>query len=118
MARLIKRGELWIVDLDPGFGREVHKKRPALVISQNSLHQDTTNAIIIPVSSQVPQIIGIEMVLVGKDEGLDKQSVLLPVFVRSIDQDRLVKRIGKLSKDKLAQVEQALKIVLGVTEEE
>lgn len=118
MARLIKRGELWIVNLDPGFGRELHKKRPALVISQNSLHKDTTNAIIIPASSKAPQVIGIEMVLVGKNEGLDKQSVLLPVFIRSIDQERLVKRIGKVSKTKLAQVEEALKIVLGLTEEE
>lgn len=112
MARIINRGDVWLVDLDPGFGREIHKKRPALIVSTNAIHQDTTNAIIIPASSQVPKTIGVEMVVVGKKEGLDKPSVLLPVFIRHIDQERLIKKISSLSKVKLREIEEALKIVL------
>lgn len=112
MARVVNRGDVWLVDLDPGFGREIHKKRPALIVSANAIHHDTTNAIIIPASSQVPKTIGLEMVVVGKKEGLDKPSVLLPVFVRHIDQERLIKKIGSLSKVKLREIEEALKIVL------
>ncbi len=114
----MKRGEIWLVNLEPGFGREIHKKRPALVLSKNSIHTDTTHIIIVPASSLVPKIIGIEMVTVGKKEGLDKQSVLLPIFIRSIDQERLIKKVGKVSKIKLKEIEEAVKIVLDFKHEE
>lgn len=108
----MKRGEVWLINLEPGFGREIHKKRPALILSKDSIHTDTDHVIIIPASSLVPKIMGIEMVSIGKKEGLDKQSVLLPVFIRSIDQERLIKKIGTVIKTKLQEIEEAIKIVL------
>lgn len=109
----MKRGELWIVNLEPGLGREIHKKRPALIISNDSINDKTSSIIIIPASSQIPQKIGIEMIPVGETEGLDLKSVLLPVFVKSIDKDRLIEKIGEISKTKLDAVEAALEVVLG-----
>ncbi len=114
----MKRGEIWIANLEPGFGREIHKKRPAVILSKNSIHANSNHVIIIPASSLVPKIIGIEMILIGKKEGLDKPSVLLPVFIRSIDQKRLIKKVGKLSKAKLQEVEEAVKIILSLRREE
>lgn len=52
------------------------------------------------------------MVYVGKPKGFDKESVFLPLFIRSIDQDRLVEKIGRISKEKILEVEEALKLVL------
>lgn len=112
MAKLIKRGDIWIVNLEPSLHRELHKKRPALIISNNVVHQQTYHVIVIPISSQVPKIIGPEMVLVGKKEGLDKESVILPLFIRSIDQKRLVKKIGKLMQIKLMEVEESIKLLI------
>src|SRR5438270_7824426 len=97
MAEVIKRGDIWIVDLNPGFGREIHKKRPVLIISKNIIHQTTINVIIIPISSQVPQTIGPEMILLDNETGLEKPSVAFPLFIRSIDQARLVKRVGSIN---------------------
>ena len=114
----MKRGEIWIVNLEPGFGREIHKKRPALILSKNSIHANSNHVIIIPASSLAPKTIGIEMVLIGKKEGLNKQSVLLPMFIRSIDQERLIKKVGKISKTKLKEVEEAIKIVLDLKYEQ
>ena len=116
MARIIKRGEIWLVNLEPGFGREIRKKRPALVISKHSIHLETTHVVIVPASSQVPRMLGIEMVLIGKTEGLNKKSVLLPIFIRSVDQERLIKKIGTIAKAKLQEVEEAIKIVLDLKE--
>lgn len=113
----MNRGDIWIVNLEPGFGREIHKKRPCLIISSQKVNQKTHNKIIIPSTSQVPQHIGEEMIEVGKKEGLDKKSVLLPIFIRSIDQERLVKKIGKISDEKLYEVEQVLKLIVGIEEE-
>jgi len=116
MAGLIKRGEIWIVNLEPGFGREIHKKRPALIISNNSVNQNTYHVIVVPTSSIVPTVLTDEMIHLGRLKGFDRESVLLPVLIRSIDQDRLIKKIGKISKQKTAEVEDAIKLVLDLEE--
>lgn len=112
MAKIIKRGEIWIVNLDPSLHREMHKKRPALVVSSDNIHEKTHHVIVIPISSQVPKITGPEMILAGRKEGLNKQSIVLPIFIRSIDQERLVKKIGKLTETKLLEVEESLRLTL------
>lgn len=100
--------------MEPSLHREMHKKRPALVISNNFVHKKTYHVIVIPISSQVPKTIGPEMVLIGKKEGLDKKSVILPIYVRSIDQTRLIEKIGNLSEAKLLEIEESLKLTLGL----
>lgn len=112
MAKIIKRGEIWIVNLEPSLHREMHKKRPALVISNDLVHEKTYHVIVIPISSQAPKTIGPEMVLIGKKEGLDKQSVILPLYIRSVDQTRLIEKIGSLTETKLLEVGESLKVVL------
>ena len=110
-----KRGEIFIADLNPGFGREIHKKRPVLVISNNVLNQNLSTVIIIPLSSIIPKFIGPDVVEVEEKIGLDKDSVIIVNQIRSIDQSRLLKRVGILSPDKIDQVEEALEITLGMT---
>jgi mRNA interferase MazF len=110
-----KRGEVFIADLNPGFGREIHKKRPVLVVSNNILNQNLSTIIMIPLSSIIPEFIGPDVVKIEKIIGLDKESVLIVNQIRSIDQARLVKRVGILSQDKIEQVEEALQITLGMT---
>lgn len=107
-----KRGQIYIADLDPSFGREIHKKRPVLVVSSNELNQNTPYVVIVPASSIVPKVLNPEMVFIGQPEGFDKKSVLLPLYIRSIDKSRLSTKIGDLSKAKLLEVDSALKIVL------
>lgn len=107
-----KRGQIYIADLDPSFGREIHKKRPVLIVSSNDVNQHTPYVVIVPSSSIVPDVISAGMVYAGKPKGFDKESVFLPLFIRSIDQDRLVKKVGRISKEKLLEVEDALKLVL------
>ena len=114
MARLIKRGDLWVVNLEPGFGREIHKKRPAVIISTNYFNQSTYHVIVIPCTSIVPQVITEDIVPLGKVKGFKEESVLLPLLVRSIDQERLIKKIGRISKEKLLEIEDSLKLVLGM----
>lgn len=113
MAGVIKRGEFWIVDLEPGFGREIHKKRPGLIISANNLNDITPYVIVIPTTSIVPKVISEEIVALGKPKGFDQKSTLLPLYIRSIDKNRLIKKVGKISKIKMGLVEQSLKNVLG-----
>jgi len=109
-----KHGQVYVADLNPGIGREMHKKRPVLVVSNNNLNKNTPYVVIIPASSIVPQVLNPEMVFIGKPKGFDKESVFLPLYIRSIDKDRLIQDIGKLSKAKFLEVQEALKLVLGI----
>ena len=59
-----KRGEIWAADLRPGLGWEVAKIRSALVISSNPVNQTSGVVVIIPISSQLPKILGPERILI------------------------------------------------------
>ena len=120
MARLdtkqIRRGELWTVDLRPTIGWEIAKKRPALIISSDQINSESPLVIIIPVSSKIPKVTGFEKILLGKKESnLENDSVILVNQIRTVDKTRLGKKIGHISQDKLEEVEDALKLVLGMT---
>src|SRR3989338_2554320 len=107
-----KRGEIFIADLDPGFGREMRKKRPILVISNNTINKNSNTLIMVPFSSIVPEFMGPNIVDI-ENEGLDKRSAIIVDQIRSVDKGRLINKVGKLTSYKLFEVEDALKIVLG-----
>lgn len=109
-----KRGEIYIANLDPAFGREIHKKRPVLIISNNNLNRVLPTVIMVPFSSIVPKDIGPDFVSFFNQQGLDKESTLVVNQLSAIDQIRLIKKIGKISKSKILEVEEALKLVLGL----
>lgn len=111
-----RRGEIHIADLNPAFGREIHKKRPVLIISSNSINQNSPTVVMLPLSSIVPQLVGPDMVGLSKIKGLDRDSVILTTQIRSIDKDRLIKKIAFVNQDKLEEAEESLKLVLGLTE--
>lgn len=113
--RFPKRGEIYIADLDPAFGAEVRKRRPVLIISNNIINQISQTVLMVPFSSIIPEFIGPDVVEVGK-ESLEKDSVALVSQIRSIDRKRLLKKIGQLSSDKVLEVEESLKLVLGMVE--
>ena len=118
MRRLLKecpkRGQIFIADMNPSFGREIHKKRPVLIISNNQINEIYPVVIIVPFSSIIPEFIGLDMVEFTSQKGLDKESVLVVNQIVSIDKDRLIKKIGRISDVKMKQVEQSLKNVLGL----
>ena len=114
MANVIRRGQIWVVNLDPSFGREIHKKRPAIVISNDDINQSTPFVVIVPSSSIVPKALSPDLIHLGKLPGFDKDSILIPMFIRHIDKNRLVKKIGTLPKVKLLQLESSLRLVVGL----
>lgn len=118
MAR-IKRGDLWTADLRPGQGFEVSKKRPCLIVSNNAVHEISPTVVIIPLSSQAYKTLGPERLFIAKKESkLAKDSVILVTQIRAIDKTRLIKPISSVSKAKLKEVEEAIRIVLDLNDED
>lgn len=110
---VISRGEIWLTNFNPAYGTELHKNRPALVISSNEVNKHHPRIIVIPLSTK--NYSGLSVVAISsKESGLDRQSVIMPVEVRAVDKIRLTKKLGKISKNKIREVEYSLKLVLGL----
>ncbi len=111
--KIILRGEIWTADLRPGTGHEITKIRPVLIISTNAVNKISPTIIVIPISSQMPPVIGSDRIFLSQEElKLAKDSILLCGQVRTLDKSRIQKKIDVLSKQKLREVEESLMLVL------
>ena len=110
-----KRGEVYLVNFDPTVGAEIKKTRPALILQNDIANQYSPITMVAAITSQFDQrLYPTEVGVHPPEGGLTVESVVLLNQVRSIDQCRLVKRLGSLKSATLRQVEQALLISFGI----
>lgn len=112
----IRRGEVWITDLNPGYGVEIHKKRPVVVISNDLINNHSLRIIVLPFTTQVRPLNAGKVLIPKGEYNLEKESAILVSDIRSIDKIRLIKKIDKIPQEKMLEVEESLKLVLGITE--
>src|SRR5712664_483307 len=110
-----RRGEIYLVAFDPTFGHEIQKTRPAVIIQNNVSNQYSPLTMVAAISSQFsdppfPR----EVVIEPEESGLPKRSAVVVNQLRSLDRQRLAKKLGKLSGQSMRRVDQALKISLGL----
>lgn len=88
----VKRGDVWLVNLDPTIGSEIKKTRPCVVISPPEMHDHLRTAIIAPMTTgSHPAPFRISARHAGKN------GLILLDQIRTVDKARLVKRAGALS---------------------
>jgi len=87
----VSRGEVWLVALDPTIGSEIQKTRPCVVISPAEIHDFLRTAIVAPMTTRgrpapyrVPTTFGGRAGMIVLDQ------------IRTIDRQRLVRRLGAL----------------------
>lgn len=120
LARLTfpRRGEIYVVRFDPTVGAEIRKARPALVIQNDVGNRVSPLTIVAAISSRRdPGRVYPTDVPVSKGEGgLAAESAVLTNQIRSVDKQRLGKRLGRLKPATMGQVDQALLVSLGLIE--
>jgi mRNA interferase MazF len=108
------RGEIWLVDLNPVRGHEKSGRRPGLVISVNGLNYGAAGlVVIIPITTKAKGI-PFHVEVSSYEGGLEHTSFIKCEDLRSISKDRLVSKFGKIEEDTLANVEDRLRILLGL----
>jgi mRNA interferase MazF len=88
---VVKRFEVYLVNLDPTFGAEIKKTRPCLVISPDEMNTQIATVIIAPMTTRgrdYPSRVDCQF------EGKDGQIMLDQV--RTVDKVRLVRRLGTI----------------------
>jgi mRNA interferase MazF len=109
------RGEIYLVNFDPTIGAEISKTRPALIVQNNIANQRSPIIIIAAITSKFDnRLYPTEVLIEPPEGGLKTTSVILLNQVRSIDRQRLSKRIGAISSEKLNEVDRAIQISFGL----
>lgn len=110
-----QRGEVYLVQFDPTRGAEIRKTRPALIIQNDISNRKSRITIVAAVTSQFDErLYPTEVLIAAGDAGLQRDSVVLLNQVRSIDRQRLLKRLGRLANTTMQQVDRAIAISLGL----
>ena len=107
----IKQYDIWLANLNPSRGTEPGKTRPVVIVQTNLLNEEHLSTLVCPVTTNVN--IEIELLRVHLKKGqLDKPSDILVDQIRAIDNRRLIKKVGRLTKDQAAKLKENIKIVL------
>lgn len=91
---VVKRFEVYLVNLDPTMGSEIQKTRPCLIISPNEMNEHIATVIVAPMTTKdrdYPTRVNLLF------EGVKGQVVLDQI--RTIDKVRLIKKLGEISAD-------------------
>lgn len=112
----MKQGEIWLVALDPTVGAEIKKTRPAVIVNDNQLGRLPLK-VIVPVTdwkdryAVAPWMVKL---MPDKQNKLTKESAADCFQVRSIAEERCVKKIGQLDGERMSKIRKSLAVVLSI----
>ena len=111
----VKRGDIWLINLDPTIGHEIKKSRPAVIIQNDIGNKYSPITIIAPLTSQnIDKVYPIEVLIKSGLSKLNKDSKVLLNQIRVVDKKRLIKRLANLDNETMIKIDDALKISLGL----
>ncbi len=112
---IIKRGDIFLANLEPTRGSEQGGIRPVLIIQNDISNKHSPVTIIAAITSKIFQKEYSTNLFISKNEsGLDKDSTIMLNQIRTIDNSRLIKKIGLLDNFNINKVDLAIKISLAL----
>ena len=99
VAKPLRRGDVCLVELDPTRGTEIRKTRPCVIVSPDELNRHLHTLIVAPMTSAGrPYPFRVECRFARKN------GLVVLDQLRTVDRERLVKRLGALDSHTLEQV--------------
>lgn len=105
--------DIWLADLNPRDGTEPGKTRPVVIIQTNLLNEFHPSTLVCPLTSKVNTDIQLLRVHLKKSQ-LDKASDILVDQIRAIDNSRLLKKLGAMTKEQIQTLKTNIRIVLDI----
>ncbi|NLJ77974.1 MAG: type II toxin-antitoxin system PemK/MazF family toxin [Tissierellia bacterium] len=114
---IVKRGDIFYADLSPVIGSEQGGIRPVLVIQNDIGNKYSPTIIIAAITSRIDKAkLPTHVEINAPEYGLPKDSVVLLEQVRTIDKKRMRERLGKFDEEMMGNVDECLKISLGLVD--
>jgi mRNA interferase MazF len=88
----VKRGDIWLVNLDPTVGSEIKKSRPCVLLSPAELNDQLRTVMVAPMTSK-----GFAAPFRVKVTHAGTQGLIVLDQLRTVDKQRLVKKLGAVS---------------------
>jgi mRNA interferase MazF len=110
----MRRGEVWLINLDPTIGAEIRKSRPAVILSSDIMGALPLR-VILPLTdwkeryASAPWMLKIEP---DTYNGLSKTSSADCFQIRSVSEARFVRKLGELPGQTLDQLIERVTLVL------
>lgn len=89
---MVKRGEVWLVNLDPTVGSEIQKSRPCVVLSPAEINEHLRTVIVAPMTSK-----GFAAPFRVPVTHAGTRGLILLDQIRTVDKTRLAKPMGALT---------------------
>jgi mRNA interferase MazF len=115
----MRRGEVYLVDLEPSQAAEANKSRPAIVVSNDAANAAAMrNGVgvitVVPVTSNVSRVYPFQVLLANREGGLDRESKVQAEQLRAIDVSRFGRRLGALQAPTLRKIDDAIRLHLAL----
>ena len=113
----MRRGEVWLGNLNPNRGRETGKIRPVLILQADFLlAAGEPTVIVLPLTSQVRKSKEPLHVTILARDRLRETCQIMPEQPRTLDRQRLLDGpLTRLTRDEMSAVERSFKVVVGLT---
>lgn len=108
-----RRGEVWLVNFNPGRGSEQKGIRPALVIQNDTGNIHAATTIVAAITTTLKEF-PVTVVLPAGEGGLKQKSMINLGQILTIDKRRLQKPLGNLSGPTIQRVNDAVRVSLDV----
>jgi mRNA interferase MazF len=110
----MRRGDIYLADLNPTQGSEQSGKRPVIIVSRDAINEHSPVVIVVPLTraENKTKLYPTHVPLKSGTGGLTKDSVAVTEQVRAITKTRLTANIGQLKIEQMSVVSAALKIAM------
>ena len=107
MGMVVRQYEVFLIDLDPTKGHEIQKTRPCLVVSPDEMNRAIGTVIVAPMTTKsrdYPTRVGLRF--------HGRQGWIVLDQIRTVDKARLLKKVGRITDNEIAQVKGILREML------
>ena len=113
-TRIFYRGEIYDIGELDITGSEQRGCRPVLIVSCDEFNEYSPEVVIVFITSQLEKRGKQYHINLPGVIGLEKKSMVLAEQIRTIDKSRIIGYIGKLTKEQMMEIEDYLKVSLGI----
>jgi len=115
----MRRGDIWLADLEPIRGSEANNRRPVILVSNDAANTQAERlgrgvVTVVPVTSNTARTFPFQVLLGASSTGLDLDSKAQAEQLRSVDVSRLERHIGRLTPQLLWQLDGAIRLHLAL----